>query len=171
MPSSTSTTPPIRRDAVLYERRRLEAVHGFEAKESRAGIARRLGVSPQAVHVWWTRYRRSGTAGLARRPRPGRPPKLSRVVLARLPGLLAKGADAYGFATPVWTTPLVAELIWRRWHVRYDRDHVSRLLHGHGLSWQKTEGRAVERDEAAIQRWVTHTWPRIKKKPGRKAGS
>jgi len=25
--------------------------------------------------------------------------------------------------------------------------------------------RARERDEAAIQRWVKHTWPRVKKKP------
>ena len=26
-------------------------------------------------------------------------------------------------------------------------------------------GRARERDEGAIQRWVQHTWPRLKKKP------
>lgn len=171
MPPSTLAPAPVRRDAAVYERRRLEAVRGFEAQESRAGIARRLGVSPQAVHVWWSRFRRWGAAGLAKRPRPGRPPKLGRAILARLPGLLAKGADAYGFATPVWTTQLVADLIWKRWHVRYDRDHVCRLLHAQRLSWQKAEGRAVERDEAAIQRWVTHTWPRIKQKPGRKAGS
>jgi putative transposase len=166
-----TTTAPVRRDAAVYERRRLEAVRGFEAKESRAGIARRLGVSPQAVHVWWQRYRRQGAAGLARRPRPGRPPKLPRTALQRLPALLAKGADAYGFPTAVWTTQTVADLLWRRFRVRYDRDHVSRLLRAQGLSYQKTEGRAVERDEVAIQRWVTRTWPRIKKKPARKAGS
>src|SRR5579864_3713611 len=143
MAPSPASDPMIRRDAAVYERRRLEAVRGFEAKEPRAGIARRLGVSPQAVHVWWTRYRRTGAAGLMRRPRPGRPPKLPRPALAKLPALLAKGADAYGFATPVWTTQVVADFIWRRFHVRYDRDHVCRLLHAHGLSWQKTEGRAV----------------------------
>jgi transposase len=171
MSPSTLSAKPVRRDAAVYERRRLDAIRGFEADETRAGIARRLGVSPQAVHVWWTRYRRHGVAGLARRLRPGRPPKLSRAMLGRLPDLLAKGADAYGFPTPIWTTQLVADFIWRRWHVRYDRDHVCRLLHAQRLSWQKAEGRAVERDEAAIQRWVAHTWPRLKKKPGQRAGS
>jgi len=44
-------------------------------------------------------------------------------------------------------------------------DHVCRLLHHFGWSWQKPARRARERDEAAIQRWVKQAWPRIKKTP------
>lgn len=91
--------------------------------------------------------------------------KLARARLARLPQLLARGAEAYGFSSPIWTTQRVADLIWRRFRVRYDRDHVCRLLHRFGWSWQKPARRARERDEAAIQHWVKHTWPRLKKKP------
>jgi transposase len=67
----------------------------------------------------------------------------------------------------VWTTQRVADVLFRRFGVRYDRDHVGRLLHRWGFSWQKTTGRAVERDEAAIAHWIRHTWPRLKKKPAR----
>ena len=156
----------MRRDAVVLEARRMAALPRIERGESLSAIARQLGVSRQAVHQWAQRGRRSGAAGLRRIPRPGRPPKLARRQLARLPRLLARGADAYGFPSAVWTTQRVADLLRQRFGVRYDRDHVCRLLHGFGWSWQKPTGRARERDEPAIRRWVGRTWPRIKKTPG-----
>ena len=151
------------RDAQVMEARRLAVVPLIRQGDSLSAIARRLGVSRQAVHQWAQRLRRRGPAGLRRRLRPGRPPKLARAQLAQLPRLLVRGAEAYGFPSPVWTTQRVAELVWQRFRVRYDRDHVCRLLHRFGWSWQKPTGRARERDEAAIQRWVQHTWPRLKK--------
>lgn len=155
----------MRRDAGVFEARRLSALPRLERGEPLAEIARQLGVSRQAVHQWALHYRRRGTAGLRRRARPGRPPKLARQQLAQLPRLLSRGAEAYGFSTAVWTTQRVADLLWKHFQVRYDRDHICRLLHRFGWSWQKPTGRARERDEAAIQRWVQRTWPRLKKKP------
>jgi transposase len=132
-----------------------------ERGERLAAIARQLGVSRQAVHQWAQRYQRRNRAGLHRRPRPGRPPNLARAQLAQLPRLLVRGAEAYGFPTPLWTTQRVADLLWQRFRVRYDRDHVCRLLHRFGWSWQKPAGRARERDEAAIHRWGRQTCPAL----------
>ncbi|HJY85789.1 MAG TPA: IS630 family transposase [Candidatus Acidoferrales bacterium] len=159
----TDDTIHSRRDAQAMEARRLAALPLLRAGEALSAIARRLGVSRQAVFVWSRKFQRRGEAGLRRRPRPGRPPKLARVQLAQLPRLLAQGAEAHGFSTPLWTTQRVADLIWRHFRVRYDRDHVCRLLHRFGWSWQKPARRARERDEALIQRWMHRTWPRIKK--------
>lgn len=153
------------RDASALEARRLAALPLFQRRDSLSSIARQLGVSRQAVFSWAQRWRRRGQTGLHRRPRPGRPTKLAGARLAQLPRLLAQGAEAYGFSSPIWTTQRVADLIWRRFGVRYDRDHVCRLLHRFGWTWQKPARRARERDEVAIQRWVKHTWPRLKKKP------
>jgi transposase len=154
-----------RRETSTLEARRMAALPRLQRGDSLSSIARQLGVSRQAVFVWARQWRRRGETGLRRRPRPGRPTKLARARLAQLPRLLAQRAEAYGFSSPIWTTPRVADLIWRRFGVRYDRDHVCRLLHRFGWSWQKPARRARERDEAAIQRWVKHTWPRLKKKP------
>jgi transposase len=154
------------RDFAALEARRRQAIAWIREGQPKAEVARRLGATWQAVWTWWGAYRRAGPRGLARRKHPGPRPKLPRPKLAQLPRLLAQGASAHGFPTDVWTTQRVADLIWQRFHVRYDRDHVCRLLHGFGWSWQKPTGRARERDEKAIRRWVEHTWPRIKKTPG-----
>ncbi len=153
------------RDFASLEARRRQAIQWIREGHRKAAVARRWGVSWQAVWMWWRAYRRAGAGGLARRKHPGPTPKLSPKKRAQLPRLLAQGAGAHGFPTEVWTTQRVADLIWRRFHVRYDRDHVGRLLHGFGWSWQKPTGRARERDEAAIRRWVERSWPRLKKTP------
>ena len=157
-------TPKSRqRDFAALEARRRQAIAWIREGQPKAEVGRRLGATWQAVWIWWRAYRRAGLRGLARRKHPGPRPKLPRAQLTQLPRLLAQGAAAYGFPTDVWTTQRVADLIWQRFRVRYDRDHVCRLLHGFGLSWQKPTGRARERDEEAIRRWVEHTGPRIRK--------
>ena len=90
-----------RRETSAMEARRRAALPRFERGESLSSIARQLGVSRQAVFVWAQRWRRRGETGLHRRPRPGRPVKLARARLAQLPRLLAPGAEAYGFASPI----------------------------------------------------------------------
>lgn len=153
------------RDFAALEARRRQAIQWILQGQPKAEVARRLGVTWQAVWIWWRAYRRVGARGLARRKHLGPAPKLPPEKLAQLPRLLAQGAEAHGFSSPLWTTQRVADLIRRRFAVRYDRDHVCRLLHRFGWSWQKPARRARERDEAAIQRWVQHTWPRLKKTP------
>jgi transposase len=102
---------------------------------------------------------------LAARPAAGRPAKLSEAQRERLVGHLLEGALTCGFATPLWTCPRIAEVIRRRFKVRYHASHVGRLLRTLGFSPQKPERQARERDEEAILGWVRETWPRVKKTP------
>jgi transposase len=78
---------------------------------------------------------------------------------------LARGAQAAGFATDLWTCPRVAALIQSRWGIWYHVDHICRLLHTLGWSPQRPARVAIERDEERIRTWVRGDWPRIKKKP------
>ena len=55
------------------------------------------------------------------------------------------------------------ELIRREFGVSYRRDHVGRLMRSLNWSHQKPEKRAIERDEAEIERWKRKEWPRVKK--------
>ena len=127
----------VKRDPKKLEARRFAAIARLQGGESTSSIARSLGVSIQSVQRWALWHRTRGTDGLRRRPKTGGRPKLPREKLARLPDLLKQGPVAHGFDTPVWTSERIAGLIWRRFRVRYSRDHVHRLLPGLGWRWHK----------------------------------
>ena len=129
-----------------------------------------MGVSCAAVCHWLKRRREGGAAALRTRPQPGPTPRLTAEQRAQLPGLLARGAEAYGFRGDVWTARRVAEVIWRTFGVRYHPDHVGRLLRQAGWSRQQPVQRATQRDEEAIRRWYAERWPALQKRRGRKAG-
>ena len=145
------------------ERRRRRAIALLVAGEAPVDVARQVGVDRRSVRRWRAAHRRHGVAGVRAKPAPGRPPKLSAAQRTQLERLLLKGAEAAGFATPLWTCPRIATVIARRFHVHYHVDHIGRVLHALGWSPQQPARRAIERDEAAIAQWVTQRWPLVKK--------
>jgi len=137
-----------------------------EGREPMA-IAAELGCHVKSVHRWKRLKARGGHAALRARPNTGRPPRLSAAQKQQLTALLLQGALAGGgFATDLWTCPRIVTLIKRRFGVAYHHDHIGRLMAAIGFTCQKPKLRADERDEAAIEHWIRHDWPRIKKKPG-----
>jgi transposase len=132
-------------------------------------IAAALGVTKGAVSQWMRCAREGGGEALRRHPPTGPTPKLTRAQMEQLPGLIAPGAEAYGYRGDVWSTKRVAEVIWRTFGVSYHPGHVSRLLRAVHLSVQQPVERATQRDEQAIAVWQTEGWPALKKKPPRKS--
>jgi transposase len=126
-------------------------------------IAAALGVTEGAVSQWLKRGREGGITALRRRTSPGAPPKLSAAQRARVPALLARGAEAFGFRGDVWTAARIGWLLGARFGVWYHRSHVSRLMRALGWTPQKPLQRATQRDEAAIARWWAERWPRLKR--------
>lgn len=145
------------------EGRRLRAWELKQQGWSQQEIADVLGVTKGAVSQWMRRGREGGIEGLKRRIATGAPSRLGGEQWERLVELLASDAEAYGFGGKVWTCERVAELIFRQFGVRYHPAHVSRLVRALGLSLQKPERRANQRDEEAIERWKEERWPELKK--------
>jgi transposase len=138
----------------------------FELKQqgwSQQEIADALGVSKGAVSQWMKRARQGGVQALKRQPAPGAPPRLSEEQRARVPELLERGAEAYGFRGELWTCERVAEVIGKEFGVSYHPAHVSRLLKALKHSLQKPQRRANQRDEEAIEHWKVKRWPSLKK--------
>jgi transposase len=79
------------------EGRRFQAWHLLQQGWSQRQIAAALGVSEGAVSQWMVRAREAGAEALRHRPRPGAPRRLTAEQLTRLPTLLQRGAEAYGF--------------------------------------------------------------------------
>jgi transposase len=154
----------IKRDFAELERRRLKAARLLRNNVPAAEVARRVGVHRQSVSRWQRQLKASGLAGLKKAGRAGRRPKLTPDQLLELESELLKGPRPHGYSTELWTTQRIADLVRQRFQVVYHRDHIGRLLAQLGWSCQRPSGRALERDQAAVQRWKRVQWPRIKKK-------
>lgn len=128
-------------------------------------VARAVGSSPSSVSRWKEVIGKHGIEGLKAKPHPGPKPRLSPGQKKKLEKILLRGAAASGYGTDLWTCPRIAQVIEKRFGVRYHPYHVWRLLRSMGWSCQKPERRARERDEAAIRRWRKQDWPHIKKRP------
>jgi transposase len=147
------------------EGRRLRALELKERGWKQTEIADALGVTEGAVSQWMKRAREEGVEGLRHKPPPGATPRLSEDERARLPELLAQGAEAHGFRGEVWTCERVAVVIRREFGVSYHPAHVSRLLKALRQSLQKPQRLSEQRDEEAIEHWKEKKWPSLKKGP------
>lgn len=151
--------------AAELESRRRRGVALLNAGHGVREVARMVGAWPGSVSKWQSAYRKRGRVGLRAKAHLGPKPRLTAAQRKRLGILLLKGAPAFGYPTELWTLDRVAEVIRKRFKVRYHPDHVWRILHNMRWSCQKPERRARERNEAAIARWRRDDWPRLKKRP------
>ena len=145
--------------------RRMKAIELLEEDLSLNEIARRIGCNASSVMRWRDRWLSGGEEGLQVRVSPGRPSRMSRAEKRRLLRCLVRGPLEFGWTTDLWTTRRIVTLIKNEFGINYHFTHVARLLHALGWSPQKPERRALERNEAAIQKWKDTTWKRVKKTP------
>jgi transposase len=148
--------------AELEVRRRIAGKLLLEGR-SASEVAKIVDVSLSSAKRWRKAVLDGGIEALASKPHPGRRPYLDPRQKQRLVAILLAGPGKAGYKTDLWTCPRVAEVIARRFGVRYHVDHVWQVLHHLGWSCQKPEQRARERNEETIRRWRKYDWPRIKK--------
>jgi len=157
---------------VLEERRRI-ASRMFDQPMDASTIATLLDIHPQTVRAWRRVYDAGGWEALRAKPHLGPRCRLSDEQKQSLLALIERPPADYGYgdAQRLWTTALMARLIRDRFGVTYHHNHVGVILHELGYSWQLPAKRARERDEAAIERWRTETWPQIVRDSNARGGT
>src|SRR6202521_4599161 len=156
------------RDFAALERRRMRAASLLAKGLSQSEVARRVGAHRQSVSKWAAELQVKGRAGLKQAGRAGRKPRLSAKQISQIEHGLKRGPQALGYETSLWTANRVVHLIEQESGVSYHPGHVWKILRRLGWSCQRPAGRALERDEKAIQRWKKERWPELKK--GQKSG-
>jgi transposase len=150
--------------AAELEARRRRAAEYFQARKSLPEIAALLGVHLSSVKRWKRAWREGGVEALAAKPHPGGVSKLTGEQRQSLVQTLVDGPLAAGYKTDLWTCARVAEVVRKKFRVRYNPGHVSRILHDLGFTPQKPRQVAREQNPDAVVRWRQVDWPRIKKK-------
>ena len=147
--------------AELERRRRLAVARhaeGYPVDE----IADFLGVAERSVWRWLAAHR-TGPDGLAARPTPGRPPRLTHAQEKVVGRWLGEPPTAFGFATELWTARRLAAVMAEEFGVTFHPHALCRWLRRRGYTPQKPLLVPRERDADAIAGWRRADWPRIKK--------
>jgi transposase len=151
--------------ATASEQVRLLAMLRLAEGWSRQEVCEFLGVSRRSITRWLKSLREGGgAAGLLTKPRCGRPPKLDDAQAAQVLAWLERGARDFGFATDRWTAPRVAAVVEERFAVRFNARYLNDWLGRRGVTPQMPQRQPRERDQALIDAWVRHDWPRVKKR-------
>jgi transposase len=66
------------------------------------------------------------------------------------------------FPFALWTSVMVAELVWRQFGIRLSKASVCRLLNQLGLSPQKPLWHAFQQDPERVEKWVKEEYPKIR---------
>ena len=123
------------------ESRRLLAAQDLQNGLSQSQIARKFGVSRTTASRWHRALHRRGVESLRKRRATGRPSRLTKDQRQGVVDLYQAGARAAGYTDDRWTTARFAAAIYQRFGVRYDPDHVGRIMHQFGL---RTRQRVAE---------------------------
>lgn len=146
------------------EQLRLEAAERFAGGEKTADIASELRVGERQVEKWRRTWREGGAEAL-RSKGPMCVELLSPAQWERLVRELERGTLAHGWDEDQdqgWTLVRIRALIIRLFLVEYTVQGVWKLLRRHGWSPQVPARRALERDDASVERWRSEVWETVK---------
>jgi transposase len=118
-------------------------------------------VSVSTVYHWLKAFVVEGWKSLAYGKTPGRPSRLSKTQKRQLRGWLKAGPEKCSYPTGCWTSVLIQDLIYQKFHVMYNRFYVCELLHNLGFSRQKACFVSDHLDEAARRHWMKDNFPEI----------
>ena len=113
--------------------------------EGVGAIAQRLALSPATVYLWLHRFETQGLAGLADKPRGGRPPTYSREQVGTIVATALTDPQRVGQAYSSWTLDRLVAYLAEHEGITMKRSRLGELLLAEGLRWRKQESWFGER--------------------------
>lgn len=145
--------------------KRIHAVLLNSEEHTSGKISEILSVSRSKVSEWLKIYEEQGFEGLKEGERCGRPSRLTDLQKIILCDIIDSGPIAFGFSSGIWTSKRIVRAIFEEFGVGYHEGHVRKLLYDFGFSVQSPKRVLALADKEKQAKWISKTYPDIKKKP------
>ena len=137
--------------------KRAQALLWLSEGISASQIAKRLGMNRRTMYYWVSSYQNQRSNSFRRRlqdrPKPGRPPRKSPLVLRELDALLRDSPQHYGYHYTEWPAALLAKVLQRDHEVAISTKTIRRCLKQSHYVW-KRPGYALARQSPT---WAQET--------------
>ncbi len=146
----------------VLEHYRFRAVELYKEGKKINDIADFFGVNRGSVSLWISTWKRYGKKKLRSKKAHGPLFKFTQKEVNALLKLLRDEATSHGFETPLWTCKRVQEVMKKSTGKKLHTTNIMRLLQRTGLTPQKPQRNAMQKDEQAVEQWLQEEWPKIK---------
>jgi len=145
----------------LRTEKRVVAILSLAEGRSIEVIASVLRISVESIRLWFMTFLHRGVEGLRSRRPCGRPSRLTQAQKAEIDEIITKGPVDAGYPGACWRSPMIQDLIYRRFGMLYSVTYICQLLKNMGFSFQKAKFDADHKDSENREEWLRTTWPKI----------
>jgi transposase len=151
-------------DGVMPYLRKIAVRNVVERRYSPDATANFLGVSRTSVYQWLNWYKEGGYDALETRTAPGAEPRITPDLDIWLQEVVLHGnPSTYGYDTDLWTCQMLADILKKEFGVVVGASAVDAHLIRLGLSYQKPQYVARERNAAEVERFLHIKFPLIQR--------
>jgi transposase len=144
--------------------KRVSAIFGLGQGHTIPKIAIFLDVTQETVRSWVSQFLEFGVSSFKIKRSTGRPSKLSPIQKKSLTQHIESGPTHLGYPGACWRSPMIQDLIQKKFEIFYSVAYIAQLLKSLGFSFQKAKFESCHHDEVKRQEWLETTWPSILKK-------
>jgi len=127
----------VRSNADARQLRRAQMIRLSSLGHTSGEIARLLNLSVPSVTRMIRRFNREGIAGLADKPRSGRPPRARDRYMKLLKQAVATSPQDMGYAFSSWSLSRLREHLFAKTSVLLSPGYLSRLMAKHGIVYRR----------------------------------
>jgi transposase len=150
-----------RKDGTLQTVQRVRAIFAVVDGHMYRVIASILDVCEQSICNWVKLFLTKGPKGLIAKKPGGRRSKLTKKQKRKLKKMVIDGPQKCGFPGACWRSPMIQDLIHRKFGVSYSVHYIAQLLKNLGFSFQKGKFVSDHLNPEKRKEWLKETWPRL----------
>ncbi len=145
----------------VLEAYRYRAIELYQKGKSVEEISFFFGIHRGSVSLWIKIWKEKGKSALKSRKALGPEPKLNKEDKKKIISWLRKSAIEFGFETPLWDCKRVQKMIKKELNKSISISNLWENLRRWNFTPQKPEKEALEKNPAAVKKWLKEVWPKI----------